>query len=99
MKDKELTIETFGEIMDDFLKKNHIRVVIDIPEGTNDPEIRDNTGLGVAVWFYILLAAMAKVIGELEAKIIDPDKKEAFIDSCLAMVKSELMQRTEEGKK
>ena len=96
MKDKELTIETFGEIMDDFLKTNHIRVMIDIPEGTNDPEIRDNTGLGVAVWVYILMAAMVTVIGELDKKVLDHDKREDFIDACLAMVKDELMQKTEE---
>ena len=93
---KELTIETFGEIMDEFLKANHIQVLIDITEGTNEPEIRDNTGLGVAVWFYILMAAMAKVIGELDKKILDHEKREDFIDACLAMVKDELMQKTEE---
>ncbi len=96
MKSKELTLETFGEIMDEFLKQNHIQVLIDIPQGTDEPKIRDNTGLGVAVWFYILMAAMAKVIRELDAKILDHEKRESFIDSCLAMVKDELMQKTEE---
>ena len=42
------------------------------------------------------MAAMVKVIGELDKKVLDHDKREDFIDACLAMVKDELMQKTEE---
>ena len=43
-KQEELTLEKFGEIMDEFLKNNEIRMLITLPEGTVEPQIQDNIG-------------------------------------------------------
>ena len=64
----ELNIDTFGEIMDDFIEKNHIQMLIDIPEGTNEPQIKDNAQLGGVVQFYILLTAMKPIYKDGERK-------------------------------
>ena len=39
----ELTLEKFGEIVDDFLTKNHIQMLVEMPKGTQDVTIIDNT--------------------------------------------------------
>ena len=80
----ELNIDTFGEIMDDFIEKNHIQMLIDIPEGTNEPQIKDNAQLGGVVQFYILLD-----------KLLDHSRHEDFIDGILQVVKNELMEVAE----
>lgn len=87
----ELNIDTFGEIMDEFLKRNHIRMLIDVPEGTDEPEIRDNVNLGGTVQFYILLCAIKPVYKAIWDKLLDHSKSEQFIDGVLGMVKSELL--------
>lgn len=95
LKEQELNIDTFGEIMNEFIKKNEVQMLITMPEGTQEPVLKDNTGCSPAVQFYILLAAMGNVIEELINLGLDPDKKESFVDGALDMVKEALM---DEGK-
>ena len=89
---KTLDIETFGEIMDDLIKENHVQLLVDMPEGTNEPEIKDNIGLGGTVQFYILLAAMKPVFKNIHDHILDHDKTEDFVDAVLDIVKEDLME-------
>lgn len=89
---EELTIEKFGEIMDDFLKSNEINMLITLPEGTEEPKISDNTGMGCVVQFYILLAAIPAVFKTMfETMGLDENKKESLINGMLELVKGELM--------
>ena len=90
-----LNIDTFGNIMDEFIEKNHIQMLIDIPAGTNEPQISDNAQLGGVVQFYILLAAMKPVYKDIYDKILDHDGQEAFIDGILNVVKKDLMEVAE----
>ena len=53
-----MDIDKFGEIIDEFLKVNHVQMLIDMPEGTEDVTIKDNVGMGPTVHFYILLQAL-----------------------------------------
>ena len=96
LKRQELNIDTFGEIMDEFIKKNMVQMLITLPEGTLEPVLEDNTGCGVAVQFYILLAAMGTAVEELISLGLDPDQKESFIDGCLGLVKESLMKEGKE---
>lgn len=91
----ELNIDTFGEIMDDFIEKNHIQMLIDIPEGTNEPQIKDNAQLGGVVQFYILLTAMKPIYKDIHDKLLDHSRHEDFIDGILQVVKNELMEVAE----
>lgn len=43
---EKLTIEKFGEIMDGFLQENEIDLLITLPEGSMDPKLQDNAGMG-----------------------------------------------------
>lgn len=95
-ENKTLDIESFGEIVNSFLKENHIQMLIDMPEGNVEPKIRDNTRLGAVVQFYILIQAIGPIYKSLYDAILDHDKSEDFIDAMLSMVKEELMAATEE---
>lgn len=96
--DEKLTIERFGEIMDDFLKENEINMLLTLPEGTIEPKISDNTGMGCIVQFYILLAALPEVFEKLfEVLLLDKNKKEELVDDMLGMVKKELIERGDIG--
>lgn len=54
-----LNIDTFGAVMDKLITEQHVALLIDMPEGTQDPIIK-GTGIGT-VDFYILMAAIRPV--------------------------------------
>lgn len=90
-----MDIDKFGEVIDGFLKDNHIQMLIDIPEGTLEPEIKDNADMGGVIRFYIMLHALKAsfeyLLKDMEG-MLDPEKKEDMIDGMLKMVKGELME-------
>lgn len=96
----ELDIDTFGEIMDKFMEDNPIQMFIEMPEGTIEPEITDNTQMGSVIQFYILLHALEKVTSEMILRqlkgMLDPAKTEDVIDGMLELVKSSVMDRLEQ---
>lgn len=95
----EMNLETFGEIMDKFIEDYNIQLVVEIPEGSSEPSVIDNTGLGSVMQFYILLSAMEKVIPEvLRMADTDPDKYEQLIDSILELMKEDIMDVLKSGK-
>lgn len=95
MKEKrELDLDTFGEIMDEFLKENKIQMLITIPEGSITPEMKDNVGLGPTLRFYILLAALTTVVKEtVDVMSIDAGSPEweHTVDLMLSLVRQDIM--------
>lgn len=91
----ELDLDKFGEIMDDFLKKNEIRMLITLPEGSIEPVVEDNVGLGSTVHFYILLNSIGTVCQQMQ-KAMDIDKKSEewanVVHVLLKMVEAELLE-------
>lgn len=53
-----MDLEKFGEIIDNFLKENHVQMLIEMPEGTLEPIVKDNIGAGAVMKFYFLLNAI-----------------------------------------
>lgn len=96
MKER-LNIDKFGEIMDKFLKENPVQMVITLPEGTLEPTITDNTGLGVTVQMHILAHSVRKAVDEMweitegGEKLLDPDKKDSFVEATLEIIKSAIL--------
>lgn len=91
----ELTIDKFEEIIDGFLKDNHVQILIDIPEGTIDAKVKDNVEMGSVIQFYIMLHGLKASFGNMLEEMKDmlaPEKKEDMIDGILEMVKGELME-------
>ena len=91
----ELNLDKFGEIMDDFLKKNEIRMMVTLPEGSIEPVVEDNVGLGSTVHFYILLNSFRAVCEQMQ-KDIGIDKASAewanVVHELLKMVEGELLE-------
>ena len=103
MKEKrELNLDTFGEIVDEFLKENEIQMLITIPEGSITPEIESNTRLGPVVHFYILLEALTAVVKEtMDVMSVDAGSPEweHTVDTILSLVKQDIMDsKSEESK-
>lgn len=85
-----MDIEKFGEIMDDFLKDNHVIMQIEMPEGSDVPEVKDNTGCGPGIQFYMLLKAMPYMLDEMISVTGDLEV-EGFLDGVLELVKKDVL--------
>lgn len=89
-----MDLDKFGEIIDNFLKDNNISMLIEVPEGTLDPVIKDNTGMGPVIKFYILLIALKAIGKQLRSDmgIALQEEWEGTIDGILKLVKNDLME-------
>ena len=89
-----MDLDKFGEIIDNFLKDNNIAMWITVPEGTLDPVIKDNTGVGPVIKFYILLIALEAIGKQLRSDmgIASQEGWEGAIDGILKLVKKDLME-------
>lgn len=92
---EEMNLDKFGEIMDDFLKKNEIRMLITLPEGSIEPVVEDNVDLGSTVHFYILLNSIGTVCQQLQKDMgIDGKSTEwaNVVHELLKMLEAELLE-------
>ena len=89
-----MDLDKFGEIMDNFLKDNDVSMLINIPDGTLDPIIKDNVGMGSVIRFYILLIALESIGKQLRSDmgIASQEGWEGAIDGILKLVKNDLME-------
>lgn len=87
--------DTFTEIIDDFLTENHVQMLIDMPEGTQEVTVEDNSQLGPVAQFYILLKALPAVFSNFR-ELIDGAQEENFVDGTLRMVKNAILGEEED---
>ena len=93
MENKKLDLDSFGEIMDKFILDNDISLLINMPAGTIEPEIQDNTGMGPVMQFYILLNALDAVVKNVTDLMgIEKDAREDLVDGILDLVKKDIME-------
>lgn len=93
MENKKLDLDSFGEIMDKFILENEVGMSIIMPEGTIEPEIQDNTGMGPVMQFYILLNALSRIVTEtMDLMGIEKDAREDLVDGILDLVKRDIME-------
>ena len=93
---RELNIDTFGKIMDEFLDANDIQMLITIPKGTNRPHVEDNLGLGPVGTFYFILKCITPIARDM-FYLFDKDRgaaidKEKLADALCDLVKGEIME-------
>ena len=93
----KLDIDTFGEIMDQFIEDADIQMLIEIPHGTIVPIVRDNIHMGGVVQLYILLQAISPIYKSVHDHLLDPSKNEQVIDAILGLVKKDMMDAVEEA--
>ena len=93
MENKKLDLDSFGEIMDKFILENEVGMSIIMPEGTIEPEIQDNTGMGPVMQFYIVLNALSRIVTEtMDLMGIEKDAREDLVDGILDLVKKDIME-------
>lgn len=94
----EMTIEKFGEIVDRFITDAHIQMMIDLPEGTEEPKIYNTAHLGSVIEFYILMRAiksgfkdMLKEMSQIPDFNSDGDT-DVLIDQLLELIKADMKE-------
>lgn len=89
-----MDLDKFGEIIDNFLKDNNVSMLINVPEGTLDPVIKDNADMGPVIKFYILLIALKSIGKQLRSdmNIVSQEEWERAIAGILDLVRRDLME-------
>ena len=95
-QEKALNIDTFGEIIDEFLDANDVQMLITIPKGTNRPKVEDNIGIGPVGAFYFILKCIAPIANDMFSLFDDKGgeafEKEKLADALCDLVKNEIME-------
>lgn len=92
----KLDIDTFGEIIDEALKKAEVQLLVTLPEGTLEAETASNVYGGPVMEFYILLNALKTVVRNVVAQMdIDPDRIGDMYDELFEILKHDLMEDQE----
>ena len=95
-QEKALNIDTFGEIIDEFLDANDVQMLITIPKGTNRPAVKDNVGIGPVGAFYFILKCIAPIANDMFSLFDDKGgeafEKEKLADALCDLVKNEIME-------
>ena len=89
----ELDLNTFGEIIDQFLKDNDVNMLLTLPAGTLDVQVQDNLGLGYVIQFYILLNSIKPICNAMVQQMgINKTSPEwtKTVDTFLGMIKNEM---------
>ena len=89
----KLDLDTFGLIVDDFIRENDVQMIVTLPAGQERPEVTDNIGAGPVMTFYLILNCLGPVFHDL--LIVLGDKavdKEKLADALLELVKAELLR-------
>lgn len=53
-----LTLDKFGELIDEFIENNELQILMTSPVGTQEVEFQDNHGCGDVLNFYFVLQAV-----------------------------------------
>lgn len=90
-----MDIDSFGEIMDKFLKENDIKMLIEMPKGTLKAEVRNNCEMPGVVDLYILLNALPSVFETVFDQIENNNKtnQRDIVHDMMKMVENELIER------
>ncbi|MEE0141183.1 MAG: hypothetical protein U0I41_05665 [Coprococcus sp.] len=90
-----MDIDSFGEIMDKFLKENDIKMLIEMPKGTLKAEVRNNCEMPGVVDLYILLNALPSVFETVFDQIENDNKtnQRDIVHAMMKMVENELIER------
>ena len=92
---KENDIDGFCEIMEKFLKENDIKVLIEMPEGALEAEVKNSCGIPGIVDLYLLLNVLPSVF-ECTFEMIGNDNKydqRYLVREMMWMVENGLIKR------
>lgn len=90
---KVLDLDTFGEIMDKFIKDNEIKMLITLPEGSIDSVVDDNVGAGSVMQFYIVLNALPTICKQLKDDMGIDDGWRGVAETLSEIIKKEMLDK------
>ena len=92
---KRLTLDTFGDIVDEFITKNDCKMLIEFPAGESSPKISDNVGIGPVGSLYFCLKAITPTFRDLCKGLdldLDDSQREQLADAICSLIKAELLE-------
>lgn len=88
----KLDLDTFGLIMDDFIRENDVQLIVTLPAGQERPEVTDNIGAGPVMTFYLILNCLGPVFHDLLTILGDrATDKEKLADALLELVRADML--------
>lgn len=86
-------IDKFGKIVDEYLKENEIKMVIEMPKDSMEAKVFSNMNSSVFD-LYILLYGLTAVIENLiiNEGILDGAKTEQMLDEIMKIVKHDILE-------
>ena len=96
--EKKMDLDSFREMIDRVLEENKFAMLLTMPEGTQDVQIKDNMGLGPTVQFYAMLKGIETIIKTMQEDLgLDTAAPgwEHTVDAMLAMVKADIISLDE----
>lgn len=89
---KGLDLDTFGLIMDDFIRENDVQLIVTLPAGKETPQVVDNIGAGPVMTFYLLLNCLGPIFHDLLAILGEKTAdKEKLADALLELVRADML--------
>ncbi len=86
----QMSMDDFEKIMDEYIEKNDVKMLIEIPAGTMEPQVKDSIGAGGVMQLFILLTAIRPIYRNIY-EMLDKKKEEEFVDGILELVKADMM--------
>lgn len=89
-----MDLDKFGELMDDFLKKEEVCMLVKLPEGTLEAEVEDNIGAGSVMQFYFLLQDFESIGKQMRSDMEIKEKNdwESVVDGLLKILREDLLE-------
>ncbi len=91
-----LNLDTFGELMNDFIRENEIRMLIELPKGTNEAVV---TCTDVhTIDFYVLLQAVCPVFVSVIDDMGGPEEVDAegVLDGMWEIIRQDCLEKLRE---
>lgn len=89
----EFNIDDYTKAVDDLIKKEDIKLLIELPEGKLDAEVRGSFNIP-ALDIYIMMHGLKTVLDQLfaDGDVMDPKKKGDFLDGIFDMIRGEILE-------
>ena len=89
-----IDLDKFIELMDIFLEKEEVCMLVKLPEGTLEAEVEDNVGAGSVVQFFSLLQAFESIVKQMNSDMGIENKNdwESAVDELLKILRKDLLE-------
>ena len=89
-----IDLDKFIELMDIFLEKEEVCMLVKLPEGTLEAEVEDNVGARSVVQFFFLLQAFESIVKQMKSDMGIENKNdwESAVDELLKILRKDLLE-------